>query len=869
MASTRAGLDHRAVVFGDHAAGVSAVASGALTAGVVTGSAVGGKTAFVFPGQGSQWLGMAAELLESSPVFAARVEECAKALEPFTDWSLVDVLRGVEGAPSLDRVDVVQPALFAVMVSLAEVWRSAGVRPGAVIGHSQGEIAAACVAGILSLDDAARVVALRSQAIGRVLAGLGGMVSVPLPAAEVRERISAWGEQRISVAAVNGPSSVVVSGEVQALEELLASCEADGVRAKRIAVDYASHSAQVELLREELDTLLAPIVPQAAEVPFLSTVTGEWVNGPELDAGYWFRNLRRTVELEQATRTLLEQGFGVFIESSPHPVLTVGMQETVEDAGREAAILGSLRRNEGGLERFWLSLGEAYVRGVAVDWDAVFAGTSAQRVDLPTYAFQQEHFWLESGTAEDPDTATYPADATDARFWEAVERQDVAALIAELDIDGDEALTALLPALSSWRRQGKERSTVDGWRYRITWKPAPEPAATRLDGAWLVAVPETGGAADAVVGALAEHGADVRQITVPRTHDARAQLVERIRAALADGPEVAGVLSLLTPSADEAEPIGSAAPAGVSATLALVQALGDADVAAPLWCVTRGAVSVGRSEQQADPAQAPVWGLGRVTALEHGERWGGLIDLPAQADARTLRRLVGVLAGDAAEDQVAVRSSGLFVRRLVRARLAESPAVREWRPRGTTLVTGGTGALGAHVARWLAGNGAEHLILTSRRGAEAPGAVELREELTALGARVTLAACDVSDREALAALPGRRTRRPAADRRRTHGGRPRRRGHRSADTRTGRARAAGQGRRDPAPARADARPRPVGVRPLLLLRRHLRRPRPGQLRARQRLPRRLRRVPARRRAARHLPRLGPLGRRWHGRRRRR
>ncbi|MEU3909557.1 type I polyketide synthase, partial [Streptomyces goshikiensis] len=176
LASTRAGLDHRAVVFGDHAAGVSAVASGALTAGVVTGSAVGGKTAFVFPGQGSQWLGMAAELLESSPVFAARVDECAKALEPFTDWSLVDVLRGVDGAPSLDRVDVVQPALFAVMVSLAEVWRAAGVRPGAVIGHSQGEIAAACVAGILSLDDAARVVALRSQAIGRVLAGLGGMV---------------------------------------------------------------------------------------------------------------------------------------------------------------------------------------------------------------------------------------------------------------------------------------------------------------------------------------------------------------------------------------------------------------------------------------------------------------------------------------------------------------------------------------------------------------------------------------------------------------------------------------------------------------------------------------------------------------------
>ncbi|WP_398997685.1 type I polyketide synthase [Streptomyces sp. CBMA152] len=757
LASSRSALDHRAVVLGDHVAGVEAVASGGLAAGVVSGSVVGGKTVFVFPGQGSQWVGMAQALLASSPVFAARVDECGKALEPFTGWSLRDVLCGVEGAASLERVDVVQPALFAVMVSLAEVWRAAGVVPGAVIGHSQGEIAAACVAGILSLEDAARVVALRSQAIGRVLAGLGGMISVPLPAADVRERIAGW-DGRISVAAVNGPSSVVVSGEVAALDEFFAGCEKDGVRARRIAVDYASHSAQVELLREELLDLLAPVSPGAGEVPFLSTVTGEWVQGPELDAGYWFRNLRQTVELEQATRTLLEQGFGVFIESSPHPVLTVGIAETVEDAGREAAVLGSLRRNEGGLERFWLSLGEAYVRGVKVDWDAVFSGTGAQRVDLPTYAFQQEHYWLESGTAKDAAATAYPVDTIEARFWEAVERQDVAALTAELDVDEDETLTALLPALSSWRRQSREQSTVDGWRYRVTWKPAPEPTTARLSGTWLVAVPEarTGAAAewtDAVLRTLGEHGADVRQVEVARTDDTRAELTGRISAALADGPAVSGVLSLLS-SAGTDEPFGVTAPAGVIATLSLVQALGDASVTAPLWCVTRGAVATGRSEQLVDPAQAPVWGLGRVAALEHGERWGGLIDLPGAdtVDDRALARLAGVLAGDAAEDQVAVRTSGLFVRRLVRARLTETPAVREWRPAGTTLVTGGTGALGAHVARWLAENGAEHLLLTSRRGPDAPGAAELRDELTALGAQVTIAACDVGDRDAVAGL---------------------------------------------------------------------------------------------------------------------
>ncbi|MFF7082563.1 beta-ketoacyl reductase, partial [Streptomyces lavendulae] len=222
----------------------------------------------------------------------------------------------------------------------------------------------------------------------------------------------------------------------------------------------------------------------------------------------------------------------------------------------------------------------------------------------------------------------------------------------------------------------------------------------------------------------------------------REALTAAIEAATGEDTAPEGVLSLLALGGKGA----------FAAGLALSQALGDAHVTAPLWCLTRGAVAAGRVDRVEDPEQALIWGLGRVASMEQGERWGGLVDLPAEVDARVLERLVGVLAGDGAEDQVAVRSSGLFVRRLVRARLSETAVVREWRPAGTTLVTGGTGALGAHVARWLAANGAEHLVLTSRRGEAAPGAAELREELTALGAGVTLAACDVSDREALAAL---------------------------------------------------------------------------------------------------------------------
>ncbi|MGC9443154.1 SDR family NAD(P)-dependent oxidoreductase, partial [Streptomyces sp. WG5] len=501
--------------------------------------------------------------------------------------------------------------------------------------------------------------------------------------------------------------------------------------------------------------LLAPITPGEAQVPFLSTVTGEWVSGPELDGGYWFRNLRQTVELEQAVRTLLAQGFGVFVESSPHPVLTVGVQETVEDTGRDAAVLGSLRRDEGGLERFWLSLGEAYVHGASVDWQAVFAGTGAQRVDLPTYAFQSQRFWPEIAPAPAPEAPV--ENGIDARFWEAVEREDIETITSELSVDADQPLTALLPALSSWRRQSREQSTVDGWRYRVTWKPVPEPAVARLTGTWLLAVPHTltgpdGQWAAAVERTLTDRGAQVRTVRVEHGTADRERLAAALQAVL-DGTAPGGVLSLLALGGTDA--LLSEHP-GVLATAALVQALGDAEVAAPLWCVTRGAVATGRSEAVTDPAQALVWGFGRTAALEHPDRWGGLVDLPGTdtADDRALTRLAGLLAGDGAEDQVAVRASGVFVRRLAHAPGAGAPAGKAWNPHGTVLVTGGTGALGGHVARWLAGNGAEHLVLVSRRGIEAPGAAELRDELTALGAEVTVAACDVADRDALAALLG-------------------------------------------------------------------------------------------------------------------
>ncbi|MER7035682.1 acyltransferase domain-containing protein, partial [Streptomyces albidoflavus] len=294
----------------------------------------------------------------------------------------------------LARVDVVQPVLWAVMVSLAEVWRSFGVVPDAVVGHSQGEVAAACVAGGLSLEDGARVVALRSRAVG-VLAGRGGMASVPLPVDEARERIASWAG-RLSVAAVNGPLSTVVSGDADAVGELVEGCVAEGVRARVIEVDYASHSSHVEEIRERLLSDLAGVVPVSGSVPFFSTVTGGWLDTKSLDAEYWYRNLRRTVEFGKATEVLLGEGFRFFIEASPHPVLSVAVGESVEAAGVEAAVLGTLRRGEGGPAQVLRAVGRAWERGLGVDWAGAFPG--ARRVELPTYAFQRNRYWLDVPT---------------------------------------------------------------------------------------------------------------------------------------------------------------------------------------------------------------------------------------------------------------------------------------------------------------------------------------------------------------------------------------------------------------------------------------------------------------------------------------
>ncbi|MFD0776056.1 acyltransferase domain-containing protein, partial [Streptomonospora algeriensis] len=345
------------------------------------------EVVFVFPGQGGQWAGMGRELLATEPEFAAAMAECDEAIRAETGWSVVELLNG--GEDRFGELDVVQPALWAVEVSLARLWRSWGVRPAAVVGHSMGEAAAAAFSGALSIADAAAVVCRRSR-IAKKLSGRGAMGWVELPEEQARQALAAVAD-RVSVAACNSPRSTVVSGDAEAVDGVLADLEAAGVFCSRINVDFASHSPQIDEISEELIAALDGLAPCAGSVPVVSTVTGETVDGSGMNAAYWAENIRRPVLFEGAIRSAPGGSDTVFIEVGPHPVLVPSINETLEEAGEDGVAVASLRRDEHERARLLDAVSALYTCGVHVDWDALLGRGSF--VSLPAYPWQRESYW--------------------------------------------------------------------------------------------------------------------------------------------------------------------------------------------------------------------------------------------------------------------------------------------------------------------------------------------------------------------------------------------------------------------------------------------------------------------------------------------
>ena len=858
LATTRTAFEHRAVILGDHRAGLDALATGVDVPTLHRGSAVdAGRTAFLFTGQGAQRAGMGRELHAAHPVFAAALDEVCAAFDGLLDRPLRDVLFAAED-DDLHLTSYTQPALFAVETALFRLLEHHGVVPDLLAGHSIGEIAAAHAASVLSLPDAARLVAARGRLMRAAPTG-GAMVAIEADPDEVRESLT----DGLSLAAVNGPRSVVVSGEETEAERVAARWREAGRRVRRLTVSHAFHSPHMDGVLDDFRKVAASLDFRPPRIPIVSTVTGD--RADDLTSpDYWTRQIRETVLFAAAVRRLDALGATVFVEVGPDAVLTPLAAATLPDT---ATVVPLLRAGHDEGETFGAGIATAYVNGAPLNAGSFFPG--ATPVPLPTYAFQRRHFWqtptpralgltpvdhpfligeLEGvdGTDTvvvgriDPATHGWLADhAIGGRvlvpataFLEVVvaagdrlgvPHVDELTLEAPLEPVGDTALRLHVaapdaeghraftlharPEAGPWTRHASGvlapavEPTADlAWPEDAEAVPVDDaydrladlgyhygPAFQGLEAGWTdgtsiyaeVSLPEGKGKfrvhpalLDAALHALVLGG---DQLLLPFswrgvTLNPSSATELRVRStpngdgtttlvlADLDGSLVATATALtLRPAAtttplstvdwpviaapvDSSEDVVIAHVETVPGVLRVVQEwLAGDHPDSRLLLVTRNAVAVLPTDE-VDLDAAGIWGFVRSVQSEHPDRVL-LVDLDSTAPPP-------VVPG---EPQVAVRGGDLHVPRLVRSHRTGTTA--RFGPAGTVLITGGTGGLGALVARHLvAAHGVRRLLLVSRRGPDAPGAADLAADLTAAGAEVTLTAADVADRPTMAAL---------------------------------------------------------------------------------------------------------------------
>ncbi|MCP4352170.1 MAG: SDR family NAD(P)-dependent oxidoreductase [Desulfobacterales bacterium] len=796
------------------------------------------RIAFLFTGQGSQYVGMGQQLFETQPVFRRTLEQCDEILRPYLERPLLQVMYPDDGDGSwlLDETAYTQPALFALEYALAQLWISWGIEPAAVMGHSVGEYVAACVAGVFSLEDGLKLIAER----GRLMQSLpreGEMVAVAANETIVEQAVQPYASE-ISIAAFNGPDNIVISGNSQAVSEVTANLTAQGVKTTKLNVSHAFHSHLMEPMLDDFKQAAVKTAFSPPKINLISNLTGESATSEIATPAYWCRHVRSPVKFADSIKSLLRQDYEVFLETGPKPVLT-GMARRIPDSDilnsdEESKIknqkskilyLPSMRPNMSDWHQMLLSLGELYVYGAPADWQNFDRDYSCKRIPLPTYPWQRQRYWVSSDTEylwsvrkDKLRTDHHPLIATGQRCWSETDEEElrkitvaqkstqisdllnsgdteqltqVLAKAGKLSEDRMKSVPEILEVLIAQHHKQLKLADVKKWLYQTEWHQQPELSPEILSdksffsepGSWIIFADRTG-VGQILAEYLENQGQTCHTVYAGNSYNTEEKGTVIIDPARPDHfthlfgdilekndlplNKIIHLWSLDTTTDNlTISDIDHAQNIGCISTLHLLQAIMQNESLSPrLWLVTRGGAPVSSNVPNSGShvsgiavAQSPLWGLAKVIDLEHPEIWGGITDLDPFVPSDSSEQAFALISEIRAhrEDNIAFRNGNRYSARLVQMKDPTShfsllTSHFSHFSRFSYLITGGLGKLGLRVARWMAENGAGHLILTGRSGASSKEAQETVKQLELSGVQIVVAKTDVSDKSSLTEL---------------------------------------------------------------------------------------------------------------------